>query len=57
MRGNEKIDDFIQEMQLIFNNDDDKIFEWVPYNRFVEIKEKTSENFLHYILRKWKMID
>ncbi|CAB4431919.1 unnamed protein product [Rhizophagus irregularis] len=33
--GNEKIDDFIQEMQLEKNI----IFEWIPYNQFIEIKE------------------
>jgi hypothetical protein len=36
--GNEKIDDFIQEMQLkisIFSI----IFEWIPYNQFNDIKQ------------------
>ena len=45
--GNEKIDDFIQEMQLNFinyynyynNNYDNIVFEWIPYNQFNEIKE------------------
>src|SRR5207247_380693 len=39
MSGNEKIDDFIQEMQLNHNRYSDIVFEWIPYNRFSEIKE------------------
>uniref|UniRef100_U9U9I0 Protein kinase domain-containing protein n=1 Tax=Rhizophagus irregularis (strain DAOM 181602 / DAOM 197198 / MUCL 43194) TaxID=747089 RepID=U9U9I0_RHIID len=35
--GNEKIDDFIQEMQLL--NQSDVIFEWVPYNQFNKVNE------------------
>ncbi|RIA94154.1 hypothetical protein C1645_583129 [Glomus cerebriforme] len=38
---NEKIDDFIQEMQL---NDDDIIFEWILYNQFDNIKEIEKNN-------------
>ncbi|EXX66658.1 Skt5p [Rhizophagus irregularis DAOM 197198w] len=38
--GNEKIDEFIQEMQLKVNNPKDIIFEWIPYNQFNDIKEK-----------------
>ncbi|POG70634.1 hypothetical protein GLOIN_2v103127 [Rhizophagus irregularis DAOM 181602=DAOM 197198] len=30
--GNEKIDDFIQKMQLKINKFNDAIFEWIPYN-------------------------
>jgi hypothetical protein len=37
--GNEKIDDFIQKMQLKINTYDDVIFEWIPYNELVEINE------------------
>jgi hypothetical protein len=33
---NKKIDDFVQEMQLKFN---DLLFEWIPYNQFNEIKK------------------
>ncbi|EXX53580.1 polo kinase CDC5 [Rhizophagus irregularis DAOM 197198w] len=43
MIGNEKIDDFIQEMQLETNNNPYIVFEWIPYNQFNEIKE-TGEN-------------
>jgi hypothetical protein len=37
--GNEKIDEFIQEMQLKINSKDDKIFEWIPYDQFINTKE------------------
>ena len=36
--GNEKIDDFIQEMKLKFD-DSDVVFEWIPYNQFNDIEE------------------
>ena len=39
MSGSEKIDDFIQEMQLKINDQSDIIFEWIPYNQFKKIKE------------------
>ncbi|CAB5367139.1 unnamed protein product [Rhizophagus irregularis] len=42
--GNEKIDNFIQEMQLkIINNENDIVFEWIPYKQFNKIK-KTGKN-------------
>ncbi|RGB25299.1 hypothetical protein C1646_771932 [Rhizophagus diaphanus] len=37
--GNEKIDDFIQEMQLKRNNHNDIIFEWIPHDQLDEIEE------------------
>ncbi|CAB5369351.1 unnamed protein product [Rhizophagus irregularis] len=37
--GNEKIDNFIQEMQLKINNPEDTIFEWISYDQFNDIKE------------------
>ncbi|GBB88068.1 hypothetical protein RclHR1_01460018 [Rhizophagus clarus] len=40
--GNEKIDNFIQEMQLKINDKDNIIFEWIPYNQFSNIKEINS---------------
>jgi hypothetical protein len=35
--GNEKIDDFIQKKQLEFKNSE-VLFEWIPYNRFINIE-------------------
>uniref|UniRef100_U9TKW6 Uncharacterized protein n=1 Tax=Rhizophagus irregularis (strain DAOM 181602 / DAOM 197198 / MUCL 43194) TaxID=747089 RepID=U9TKW6_RHIID len=37
--GNIKIDDFIQKMQLKINGCHNEIFEWIPYNEFIEIEE------------------
>ena len=36
--GNEKIDNFIQEIQLKIDNWEDT-FEWIPYDQFSDIKE------------------
>ncbi|EXX67877.1 hypothetical protein RirG_110270 [Rhizophagus irregularis DAOM 197198w] len=43
--GNKKIDNFIQNMQLKINRYNDKIFEWIPYNKFIEIKEIGNDVF------------
>ncbi|GBC40737.2 kinase-like domain-containing protein [Rhizophagus irregularis DAOM 181602=DAOM 197198] len=45
--GNEKIDNFIQKMQLKINSYEDKIFEWISYNEFIIIKE-------NYTLAIWE---
>ncbi|CAB5369439.1 unnamed protein product [Rhizophagus irregularis] len=37
--GNEKIDNFIQKMQLKFDGPFDIGFEWIPYNQFDDVKE------------------
>ncbi|GBB96290.1 hypothetical protein RclHR1_02720005 [Rhizophagus clarus] len=37
--GNEKVDEFIQQMQLKFDDLDDSISEWIPYNQLNTIKE------------------
>ena len=42
---NEKIDNFIQEMQLKINQYNDIVFEWIPYNQFGNIKETNKDNF------------
>jgi hypothetical protein len=36
---NKKIDDFIKKMQLKINDYRDIIFEWIPYDKFDNIKE------------------
>uniref|UniRef100_U9T2I4 non-specific serine/threonine protein kinase n=1 Tax=Rhizophagus irregularis (strain DAOM 181602 / DAOM 197198 / MUCL 43194) TaxID=747089 RepID=U9T2I4_RHIID len=43
--GNEKIDEFIQEMQLDIERNDDRIIEWIPYNKFNNIKRIGKGNF------------
>ena len=50
---NEKIDNFIREMQLKFNNYDVLIFEWIPYNQLNSIKE-ISKNDFSYLVATWK---
>jgi hypothetical protein len=37
--GNENIDNFIQQKQLNIKTSYDLIFEWIPYNELIEIKE------------------
>ena len=54
MSGNEKIDDFIQEMHLKINRYDDMVFEWIPYNQFNEIKEIGKNNSITVYSAIWK---
>jgi hypothetical protein len=49
--GNEKIDEFIQKMQSKINNYNDMIFEWIPYNKFIDVKELVNSAFATAI---WK---
>src|SRR5436190_16838432 len=43
--GNEKIDAFIQRMQLKIKGPRDTIFEWIPYDQFSDIKEIGRDSF------------
>ncbi|PKC54962.1 hypothetical protein RhiirA1_476392, partial [Rhizophagus irregularis] len=36
--GNEDIDKFIQVIQLLAHNNTDEVLEWIPYNKFDDIK-------------------
>ena len=49
--GNEKIDNFIQEMQLKIN---EHILEWIPYNQFNEIKETGKDSSITVYSAIWK---
>uniref|UniRef100_U9UQK4 Protein kinase domain-containing protein n=1 Tax=Rhizophagus irregularis (strain DAOM 181602 / DAOM 197198 / MUCL 43194) TaxID=747089 RepID=U9UQK4_RHIID len=51
--GNEKINEFIQEMQLKTNNLD-IVFEWIPYNQFNEINETGKNGFMTVYSAIWK---
>ncbi|CAB5369335.1 unnamed protein product [Rhizophagus irregularis] len=51
---NEKIDNFIQEMQLKFNNKNNVVFEWIPYNQFNEIKESDKNGLITLYSAIWK---
>src|SRR4051812_17604112 len=48
---NAKIDNFIQERQLKFDDYRRSIFEWIPYNQFSDIKEVGENGFATAI---WK---
>uniref|UniRef100_U9TB65 Protein kinase domain-containing protein n=1 Tax=Rhizophagus irregularis (strain DAOM 181602 / DAOM 197198 / MUCL 43194) TaxID=747089 RepID=U9TB65_RHIID len=52
--GNEKIDDFIQEMQLKIDTDGISIIEWIPYNKFNEIKETCKNGSITVYSAIWK---
>jgi hypothetical protein len=43
--GNEKIDDFIREMQLKINSSKDMVFEWISYDQFNNIKERGKSTY------------
>src|SRR5215213_4978297 len=52
--GNEKIDNFIQEMQLKINKYSEIVFEWIPYNQFSDIKEIGRGGFATVYSAIWK---
>ena len=52
--GNEKIDNFIQEMQLKIDKHKDIVFEWIPYNQFSDIKEIGRGGFATVYSAIWK---
>src|SRR4051794_26617834 len=52
--GNEKIDDFIQEMQLKISHHYDIVFEWIPYNQFNNINEIDEGDFITIYSAEWK---
>src|SRR5437016_2018299 len=49
---NEEIDDL--EMQLKISNNNNSIFEWIPYNQFNEIKKTGEGNFATAYSAIWK---
>ncbi len=51
---NEKIDNFIQEIQIKINKYDDIIFEWIPYNQFLGIEEIYKDDFFTVYSAMWK---
>ncbi|GBB88756.1 hypothetical protein RclHR1_15340004 [Rhizophagus clarus] len=52
-RGNEKIDELIQELQLKINRHDDIIVEWIHYNRFNDIKEINKDDIATLYSATW----
>ena len=51
---NEKIDNFIQEMQSKIKYYSDIVFEWIPYNQFNEIEETGENNSITAYSAIWK---
>ncbi|CAB4441610.1 unnamed protein product [Rhizophagus irregularis] len=51
---NEKIDNFIQKMQLKINHPTNIVFEWIPYHQFSGIKEISKDNSVAVYLAIWK---
>ncbi|GBC07874.1 hypothetical protein RclHR1_07750001, partial [Rhizophagus clarus] len=51
---NEKIDDFIQEMQLNIKDHSDIVFEWIPFSQFYEITKIGKGGFATIYSAIWK---
>ncbi|CAB5335316.1 unnamed protein product [Rhizophagus irregularis] len=45
LNGNKKIDDLIQKMQLKIHNPGTLVFEWIPYDKFINLKEIDKGGF------------
>ncbi|CAB5369427.1 unnamed protein product [Rhizophagus irregularis] len=52
--GNEKIDNLIQEMQSKININGDILFEWIPYNQFIDIEKIGQGGFATVYSATWK---
>jgi hypothetical protein len=52
--GSEKIDNFIQEKQLKINNPWHIVFEWIPYDKFLDIKEVDKDDFSTVYSALWE---
>jgi hypothetical protein len=51
---NEKVNEFIQEMQLKINHPTDLIFKWISYDQFYDIKNINTYDSTAVYLAKWK---
>jgi len=51
--GNNDIDKFIQDVQLSVHNNTEKVLEWIPYNRFYDIKYITKGEFGKVYKANW----
>ena len=51
---NDKIDNFIQEMQLKIGKYSDTVFEWIPYNQISDVKEIGKSGFATAYSAIWK---
>jgi hypothetical protein len=51
--GNNDIDKFIQDTQLLAHKDVSKVLEWIPYNRFYDIKYTAKGGFGKVYSANW----
>jgi hypothetical protein len=51
--GNEIIDNFIQEKQLKINKPQNIVFEWIPYDKFLNIIEVDRDDFSTAYSAQW----
>jgi hypothetical protein len=54
LSGNERIDNFIQEVQFNIKDYNNVVFEWIPYNQFNEIKEIGKNSSIIMYSAIWK---
>jgi hypothetical protein len=52
--GNERINNFIQEMQSKIENYYDTVTEWIPYDKFDNVEEMAKYDFTTFHLANWK---
>ena len=52
--GSEKIDDSIKKKQIKINSPWNKVFEWIPYDQFNDIKEIGKSSFSTVYSAIWK---
>ncbi|GBC02681.1 hypothetical protein RclHR1_04750009 [Rhizophagus clarus] len=54
INGNKKIDDLIKKMQLKSSKPGDTLFEWIPYNQFIDIKEIFKDDLIVMYSAIWE---
>jgi hypothetical protein len=52
--GNERIDTFIQEVQLKISNSNDTVLEWIPYSQFNKFKEMGKNDSITIYSAIWR---
>ncbi|EXX55788.1 kinase-like domain-containing protein [Rhizophagus irregularis DAOM 181602=DAOM 197198] len=53
--GNERIDAFIQKMQLKIDDSDNTVLEWIPHNQFGQIKEIDKNDLITVYSAIWEV--
>jgi hypothetical protein len=52
--GNDEIDYLIQKIQLSTNYSEDIMFEWIPFNQFIDVKTIKKKGFTKIYSAIWK---